>query len=56
MKQVYLLGAGFTRAVIGQKAPLTDEIMPKLNLSDFPEIAEDYEKIPFYVHGLINTK
>ncbi|MDP2682852.1 MAG: hypothetical protein Q8P28_08625 [Deltaproteobacteria bacterium] len=44
MKHIYLLGAGFTRAVMGAKAPLTDEIMPKLNLSGFPEIIEDYEK------------
>lgn len=29
---------------MGSKAPLTDEIMPKLNLSSFPEIIEDYEK------------
>lgn len=44
MSRVFLLGAGFTRAVLGLKAPLTDEIMPKLNLSSFPEIIEDYEK------------
>lgn len=44
MKHVFLLGAGFTRAVMGATAPLTDEIMPKLNLSSFPEIIEDYEK------------
>lgn len=43
MKQVYLLGAGFTRAIMGTKAPLTDEIMPKLDLSGFPEIIGDYE-------------
>jgi hypothetical protein len=45
MKQVYLLGAGFTRSIMGQKAFLTDEIMPKLSLSGFPEIMEDYEKM-----------
>jgi hypothetical protein len=48
MNQVFLLGAGFTRAVteevIGKKALLADEIMPKLDLSGFPEIIEDYEK------------
>lgn len=44
MNQVFLLGAGFTRAVMGDKAPLTDEIMPKLDLSEFPEIIEDYDK------------
>jgi len=44
MKHVFLLGAGFTRAVMGSRAPLTDEIMPKLNLSSFPEIIEDYER------------
>ncbi|MEW6068936.1 MAG: hypothetical protein AB1610_11690 [Nitrospirota bacterium] len=44
MNHVYLLGAGFTRAVMDSKALLTDEIMPKLILSDFPEITEDYEK------------
>lgn len=44
MNQVFLLGAGFTRAVIGQKAPLTNEIMPKLDISQFPEIADDFER------------
>ena len=44
MNQVYLIGAGFTRAVIGEKAPLTHEIMPKLNISKFPEICDDFEK------------
>ena len=44
MNQVFLIGAGFTRAVMGNKAPLTDEIMPKLDLSGFPEIIEDYDK------------
>ncbi|OGL45509.1 MAG: hypothetical protein A2W05_06360 [Candidatus Schekmanbacteria bacterium RBG_16_38_10] len=29
---------------MGSKALLTDEIMPKLSLSKFPEIIEDYEK------------
>lgn len=42
-KQVFLLGAGFTRAVMETKAPLTNEIMPKLDLSGFPEIIGDYE-------------
>jgi hypothetical protein len=44
MTQVFLLGAGFTRAVVGEKAPLTHELMPKLDISKFPEIREDYEK------------
>jgi len=44
MNQVFLIGAGFTRAIMGQKAPLADEIMPQLIISDFPEIIEDYEK------------
>lgn len=44
MNQIFLLGAGFTRAVIGERAPLTNEIMPKLSISKFPEIAEDYER------------
>lgn len=44
MNQVYLIGAGFTRAVVGEKAPLTHEIMPKLNISNFPEIRDDFEK------------
>jgi hypothetical protein len=38
------LGAGFTRAVVGEKAPLTYEIMPTLDLSNFPEVREDFEK------------
>ena len=44
MNQIFLIGAGFTRAVMGDKASLTNEIMPKLNLARFPEIIEDYEK------------
>jgi len=44
MAQVYLVGAGFTRAVIGEKAPLTDELMQKLDISKLPEIHEEYEK------------
>lgn len=44
MIQVFLLGAGFTRAVVGEKAPLTHELMSKLDISKFPEIREDYEK------------
>jgi hypothetical protein len=42
MKQIFLLGAGFTRAIMGKKALLTDEIMPKLDISAFPEIINDY--------------
>lgn len=44
MTQVYLIGAGFTRAIIGKKAPLTDELMQQLDISKFPEIHEEYEK------------
>ena len=44
MNQVFLIGAGFTRAVMKDKALLTDEIMPKLKISDFPEIIDDYER------------
>ena len=44
MNHVFLLGAGFTRAVMGDKAPLTDEIMPEIDLSKFHGIMEDYEK------------
>lgn len=43
MTQVFLLGAGFTRAVVGKKALLTHELMSKLDLSKFPEIREYYE-------------
>ena len=42
MKQVYLLGAGFTKALVGDKAPLTDELMEKLDISKFPEIHDDF--------------
>lgn len=44
MTQAYLVGAGFTRAVVGQKAPLTSELMQKLDIANFPEIHEEYEK------------
>jgi len=44
MKEIFLLGAGFTRAVFGDNAPLTSELMSKLDISAFPEIHEDYEK------------
>lgn len=44
MNQIYLLGAGFTRAVAGEKAPLTHELMSTLDISNFPEIHEYYEK------------
>ena len=37
MKTVYLLGAGFTKALNG-KAPLNNEVMGKIDLSDFDEI------------------
>jgi hypothetical protein len=42
--KIYLLGAGFTRAVVGEKALLTHEIMSTLDISKFPEIHEYYEK------------
>ncbi len=41
---VCLLGAGFTRAVLGDSAPLTNELMDKLHISDFPEIIEEYDR------------
>jgi hypothetical protein len=44
MNQVFLLGAGFTRAIIGDKAILADEIMPKLDISNFPEVSSDYKE------------
>lgn len=44
MTHVYLLGAGFTRAVLGECAPLTRELMSKLNISKFPEIVDEYER------------
>jgi len=44
MRPVFLLGAGFTRAVIGDSAPLTHELMNKLDISKCPEIREDYER------------
>jgi hypothetical protein len=44
MRTVFLLGAGLTRAVVGKKAPLTHELMSKLDISKFPEIHESYEK------------
>ena len=44
INQVILIGAGFSRAIMGEKALLTGEIMPKLTISKFPEIIEDYEK------------
>ena len=42
MNPVYLLGAGFTRAVIGDSAPLTHELMATLDISKFTEIHEEY--------------
>lgn len=44
MTHVYLLGAGFTRAVIGERAPLTRDLMSKLKISKFPEIVDEYER------------
>lgn len=44
MTNVYLLGAGFTRAVLGDRAPLTHELMQKLDVSNYPEIQNEYEK------------
>jgi hypothetical protein len=52
---VYLLGAGFTHAVIN-KAPLTKDLMVSLNLSEFPELHEEYERsfpdIEHFISGL----
>jgi len=44
INQVYLLGAGFTRAVMGDAAPLTDELMARLDISTLPEIQNEYEE------------
>jgi len=44
MRQIFLLGAGFTRAVIGDSAPLTHELMKELDISSFPEMREDYDR------------
>ncbi len=44
MNPLYLLGAGFTRAVIGDSEPLTHDLMATLDISDFPELHEDYER------------
>ncbi len=44
MTHVYLLGAGFTRAVLGGSAPLTRDLMFKLDIAKFPEIIEEYER------------
>jgi hypothetical protein len=44
MRPIYLLGAGFTRAVLGNRAPLTQDLMSKLDISEFPEIREDHEE------------
>ena len=45
MRQVFLLGCGFTRAVmedVGKEAPLTKDLMQALPIGCFPEIIEDY--------------
>lgn len=44
MNAVYLLGAGFTRAVVGDTAPLTRDLMSKVNISTFPEIHDEYKQ------------
>ena len=44
MNCVYLLGAGFTRAVMGDRAPLTHELMSKLDIARFPELHDEYER------------
>ncbi|GEM_PF-4529895 len=41
MKQIFLLGAGFTKA-IKPEAPLTNDFMKCLDISSFPEILEDF--------------
>ena len=46
MKCVYLLGAGFTRAVYGEKVPLTDEIMSKIDLSQFSVLSLQEKQLP----------
>jgi len=45
MKCVYLLGAGFTRAVYGKKALLTDEIMSKIDISQFPTLTPEEKQL-----------
>ncbi|MCB2185014.1 MAG: hypothetical protein KQJ78_01255 [Deltaproteobacteria bacterium] len=48
MSHVYLLGAGFTRAIIGDAAPLNDDVMGalsrKIDFSDPPIIGQIYEE------------
>ena len=44
MKQVFLLGCGFTRALI-DKAPLTKDLMHDLPILEFPELIEDYKAL-----------
>jgi len=40
MSHVFLIGAGFTRAVYGEEALLTKDIMGQLHLGDFPEMQD----------------
>jgi len=40
MNHIFLIGAGFTRAVYGQEALLTNEIMGRLSLGDFPDVQD----------------
>lgn len=61
MKHVFLLGAGFTRAVteevMGDKAPLNDEIVDKLDLSRFPEIQDLIVKSsPYFAKPLLDIE
>lgn len=44
MSTVYLLGAGFTRAILGEVAPLNDEVMDKLDLARYPELETEIEQ------------
>lgn len=43
-KTVYLLGAGFSKAILNEKICLTNEIFHKLDISNFPEIHDDFNK------------
>lgn len=42
MSTVYLLGAGFTRAVLGNIAPLNDDVIEYLDLGKYPEFETEY--------------
>lgn len=42
MSTVYLLGAGFTHAVLGNVAPLNDEVIGRLKLRKYSELETEY--------------